>query len=759
MNSLSEYNGPAPAGFDDAAASQQSEDTVNPAKLVLDRMQNHWLHATLLGAVLAGVLAPLAYFLAPVKYVAQGLVKVQNRLTTLIADTPETKGLDDFGAVLSEAALQIGTGRLLESVANVALGQAPLPETPPAGARNREAEQQIVAGLFAKSGERSGVVVLGGDLSADPDLRGSKLVIVSYESSDRAVPAPVVNMVLDQYLKLYGPDSETAFTQTIQRLRTERDDVSKRISAKTIEIQAELRNTPYGTPDIEVVFAGMVKQLQDIDAELGTAKADKARLEERFSASGQTGEPSDQMVLEPNMNEVESDPEVAKARGDLDRLLAEEEGLARRYPASHSARRLHLSRIENAREAYLVARAAVASRMRTQFGGDGTYGAVKGRILELEARRKKTRDEVDRLSGIKSKLEELGREREGLQEQYNELSDSMNDRERESESIRRGRVEISAWAEAPMRPSSDKRIQLAVVGGLGGFGLAFLAFFIRGTLDPRAYRESQLQADAKLRPLGVVPDMSDAASDDEARQLASSCVHRLRNKIESKRAIGGSYAIMVTSCFQGDGKTTVAVALALSYAEAGHSTVLVDCDFIGRALSHQFASLSLEGVRESLRQGSIGDRVRKVGTNLSLLPVGFDRAFSANNVQTGTLRRLVNALKDRFEIVIIDAGPMTASVEAIPVASSCDGAVLTIRRGRSRARLGESIKDIRETGCDYLGLVLNYADREDCIRYGSVSKMSAEVARALDGQFAPAAPHPLIGPSVGDVQDDSKTSN
>jgi Mrp family chromosome partitioning ATPase len=175
----------------------------------------------------------------------------------------------------------------------------------------------------------------------------------------------------------------------------------------------------------------------------------------------------------------------------------------------------------------------------------------------------------------------------------------------------------------------------------------------------------------------------------------------------------------------------------------------VDCDFIGRALSHQFKHLHSPGVCEVLRRGSLGSEVVSVGEQLSLLPVGADISFNASNLQIGALRRLLRTLRDQFDVIIVDSGPVTASVEAIPVASSCDGAVMVIRRGRSRSRLPESVKELTDAGIDYLGLVLNYADADDCRRYGSISKMSAEVARALSGSNAPASSHPLLGDAKG----------
>ena len=97
--------------------------------------------------------------------------------------------------------------------------------------------------------------------------------------------------------------------------------------------------------------------------------------------------------------------------------------------------------------------------------------------------------------------------------------------------------------------------------------------------------------------------------------------------------------------------------------------------------------------------------------------------------------------KTIYDIIVVDSGPITASIEALPIASAVDGAILTLRRGRSRSRLAECRKDLKSVGTDYLGVVLNYAGRSDCEHYGSTSKMSEAVSDEIEssGATAPAA--------------------
>ncbi len=239
--------------------------------------------------------------------------------------------------------------------------------------------------------------------------------------------------------------------------------------------------------------------------------------------------------------------------------------------------------------------------------------------------------------------------------------------------------------------------------------------------------------------------MKELEGDKDSKDLASNCVHRVRTRIESRRTPGDGYALMVSSPFQGDGKTTLAVALAWSYAESGYRTLLVDCDFIGQALSFQFGRLGVPGVREALQGEDPCQFVMDAGApSLSILPVGRDRHFGASRVHPTGLRRLFRELRNRYDIIIVDTGPMTASIEALPVASSVDGVVLSLRRGRSRERLDECIADINSVGAEYLGVVLNYAERKDCLRYGSVSRMSVEISRALEGRQESPPRHPLL---------------
>jgi capsular exopolysaccharide synthesis family protein len=389
---------------------------------------------------------------------------------------------------------------------------------------------------------------------------------------------------------------------------------------------------------------------------------------------------------------------------------------------------------------------AAGELWRSGVGVSPRYSEIVERRKALDRDGERLRAEISTLNDAQARSETILRRIGQLQSDEMIFLERIKQLTTEEDAIRQGRVSVQQYAVARNEPSSDKRAMMALLGAGGGAAVSFGFFFLLGTLDRRTYGSWQLDSGGEnLLLAGSIPDMDEVSEDPEMATLATNCVHRIRTRIESRRTPGDGYVIMVSSPFQGDGKTTLAVSLAWSYAESGHRTLLVDSDFVGMALSHQFDKLKRPGLREVLTGADAMSLVEPLGTPfLSILPVGADRSFGAAKVHPGSLRKVFNTLRKGYDIIIVDTGPMTASIEALPVAAAADGVVLSLRRGRSRSRLQECIREIEQVGSQYLGVVLNFAQKADCIRYGSVSRMSASVSKALEGENEPRSPHPLL---------------
>jgi capsular exopolysaccharide synthesis family protein len=721
----------------------------NPVLLVADRLQNRWIPCIVVGVALAVLLGAAGYLFAPVKYASTGLLSVEYSLDAIIDDTPETAELDNYDAYVLQQAALVADPRVLEAVVTRARGGTISERAARIGEAQARREQEVLRRVFDSTGTLGGVELLRQGLRAQAERRSS-LIEVRFEYSEPEVPAAAVNAIIDAYLEIHGPDAETDFTrkrQTVSDLITQN---RRRVEQMMEERITLLKDAPYGSSNLAGSMQSLVEKAREADSKL---EALAAQIDKILEQTGKSLEnpPPDSTQLVPTIVELDAiDPTLVQKRRELEAARVERSLLDQSYREGHPAYARVDRRIVALDRALEAARDGALNIWREGEGRSRSFGELRRQQDQLRKRIAGLREEVDRANALLARLGQLDRRIADANAEGGVLGERLAGLDREAESIRRGRVSVQQSGVQLPRPDSDKRLQLAAVGAGGGLGLSFAFFFMLGTVNPRAYRASQLANDTRgLRWLGVIPDMTEASRDPMMKELASNCIHRVRNKIEASRTPGDGYVIMVTSPFQGDGKTMVAGSLAYSYADSGHKTLIVDCDFIGRAMSHQFGHLHSPGVREVVRRGTVGDEIVSISDNLSILPVGVDANVSASNLQFNALRRLLRTLRDRYEIIIVDTGPVTASVEAIPIAASCDGALLTLRRGRSRARLPEAIRELETAGAEYLGVVLNYADRDDCMKYGSISKMSAEVARALTGGAA-AATHPLIGAARAD---------
>jgi succinoglycan biosynthesis transport protein ExoP len=704
----------------DSPVPTSGEGGANLWTLLNDRMQGRWKWAISGGAVLGLSLAVVGFRMAVVSYSARGLVQVESELPTLVMQTPETRTLTNFAGFMGSQAELMRDSRVVTDALKSDQLQAHL------AALGDDPQTSLQRGLS--------VQVIG----------GTNLISVQYSAEDRRLAQAAVNSIIEAYFRIYGPNAETIHTRTIQQVRTLLTDSRRRLADLESERERVVRDSAFGTLDATGFLDELVREAAEIQEELTRVETLRASIESIAAAEDRPVAPQD--VAPPTDDDLlAADPSLAslvEAVGEDQRNLSQ---LRARMSDQHPQVRQAISRLEATRNGVDAKRKELREQWAATMGSQFGYAALGVRAEDLAEQLAAIRGQIQKDQRDRSRIAAIDRDASVINADLVRYEDRLSGLETESESIRQGRVTIRAMAQLPTAPSRDRRIQYGAAGFMGGFAASLAAFFLLGTIDRRAFVSRQLESDSsRFRPLGVVPDMSRLGESDEERVLLEDCVHRIRNRVEVRRNhTERGFALKVSSPFQGDGKTSVAAALAWSYAQAGYRTVMVDADFIGRALSHQFSMLGVEGVREAMREPArVLELIRTARPNLDILPAGSDKGVTAGHMQPAAMRELLSTLRDRYEIVVVDSGPMTASVESLPIIGAVDGVVLVLRRGRNRDRLRECIDDIRHVGTPYLGAILNYASLSDCQRYSSLSRVSAELGEHSDAAMDPL--HPVV---------------
>jgi len=312
----------------------------------------------------------------------------------------------------------------------------------------------------------------------------------------------------------------------------------------------------------------------------------------------------------------------------------------------------------------------------------------------------------------------------------------------ESADVVDGRIEMITAAALPLGPGNHaKRVQYAVMGAVGGAGMGVALVLLLGLLD----RHLRHASDAELslpdvKMLGILPTLPEKLDDPEQGEMAAHSVHHIRAMLQLRQD-AGSRVFSITSASAGSGKSSLTVALGLSFASSGSRVLVLDCDLVGGGLTLRLLGAESvgKGVLDACAKTPLEDCVAPTGTKgMDVLPLGKARPQDAASLSPKALRRLIAEARKRYDVVIIDTGPALGSLEASMVAPEADAVVMVLSRGDRKGVVNQSIQRIRGVGAHIAGLVFNHALEYDIahMSYGSQSFQSRPPRRAR-----PAAGH------------------
>jgi capsular exopolysaccharide synthesis family protein len=289
----------------------------------------------------------------------------------------------------------------------------------------------------------------------------------------------------------------------------------------------------------------------------------------------------------------------------------------------------------------------------------------------------------------------------------------------------------------PARPAKTRNIALSfVIGLVGGIGLALL----REYMDNTVKSPDDIEALVRLPSLAVVPAFSESNGDRPRSKLlkgASSNGHEKRVELvaqhlpksqmsEAFRALRTALllsqadhppqVILVTSALPREGKTTAAANLAVTLAQLGDRTLLIDADLrkpgIGRLLS--LGSGKYAGLSSYLAGVSSLDLVtiqHPAIPNLSAIPTGPLPPNPADLLSSHKLTEAIAELRTKFKFIVIDSPPVMAATDAVILSVKADGVLLVVRSGETPKEAFTRTRDLLlSVKCHLLGVVLNAVD-------------------------------------------------
>jgi len=283
---------------------------------------------------------------------------------------------------------------------------------------------------------------------------------------------------------------------------------------------------------------------------------------------------------------------------------------------------------------------------------------------------------------------------------------------------------------APVSPNFSLNISLAVaLGFLVGFMLAFAVDTLDNTVrTPEAAEELvgapmlgllPLLTDAKHRTAEDAP-MRDLTVHREPTSLAAEACKSIRTNLMFLSAQKEVRVFAVTSPGPRDGKTTAAISLAITMAQAGARVLIIDTDMRKPRVHKSFGLAVDRGISTAIMgEAKLRDLIiHSEVPNLDVLPCGPIPPNPAELLHTERFRDILAECRRDYDKVILDAPPTAPVTDPAVIGSITDGVVLVMRAGHTtRESALHARRNLTDAGARILGLVVNQADQKGG-RYG-----------------------------------------
>jgi len=307
-----------------------------------------------------------------------------------------------------------------------------------------------------------------------------------------------------------------------------------------------------------------------------------------------------------------------------------------------------------------------------------------------------------------------------------------------------GNVLIIDAARKANQPSKPNRLLIVLIGLVLGGGMAFGYVFIRNYFDNTVKTPEDIQ-NRNISVLAWIPQIEGSPIDGQKDyefvvakrpdSIPSEAFRALRTRVQfSKIDRDALKVILVTSSAPQEGKTTVSINLAGSFAQTNKRTLIVDCDLRKPRMHNVFKQARFPGVIDYLfGQATLNEIIRKSElNNLDFITAGTIPPNPAEMLESDQMGQFINDMRERYDIVILDSPPIIAVTDSEILARKVDGTILVVSAEVTEIEMMEkSIDLLKNAHAPFIGTVLNNFSYKS--GYGSYYKYYYYYSRPTNG--------------------------
>ena len=535
------------------------------------------------------------------------------------------------------------------------------------------------------------------------------LLTITYRDADAQLAADVANGIADSYLRNIFDTRVKEAGRLSSSMEQQLIDLKEKMASTHRALMTYQRDL--GTADPEQKTAVLVARLQALNTESSAAEADRIAKEAVYREA-----------REGTLPEVEVSAQSSDLTKDVEKLQVAKANLAlvgATYGDQHPEYKKAAAQVAEAQLALDESRVNVATRIGVEY----RQTLVREQMLSRAVT--ETKEQVDDLTSQSFNYLQLKHEAETAEKVYEDLFAKIKQSGINSE-LQNNIIRLADSARPAARPIFPDWIRIVCLS-MAFFVFACSAAVIWAELtDATAKEPGAVEAALGVPVVCSLPKVTNMelrlALGPDGMRIAGSRwrglqggffdegVRHLRGYLMLSEQSHAPKSILITSALPGEGKSTLALSLAMAHAEQGKRTLLIDADLRQPAIERIVRLDPDAGLAEVLAHRSHWSSVTRSvpgRPNLSVLGSGLPLPLALALIGP-QMRGILDQAVLQFDLVVIDSPPLLGCAETLELAVAADLAVLAVRSGQTPMKsLAAAVETLRRVNVAIAGLVLN----------------------------------------------------
>lgn len=584
------------------------------------------------------------------------------------------------------------------------------------------------------------------------------IVSISFESPLPTEASAIINMTMDTYSALSTEQNRTMAVSALEFLRTERakleadlvstedslqkfmnrtmliavDPQSAELISTIADLEVEKQKLEVGLVAVNAGISQYENQLNEIKPGLADQYSEAiGPVIERYQFALAELETNKLLYLTKNPEISETNPELVRIENEIEKVKQQIKDRTNNLLSSGSD--LYLSFMGSGE-------GAITQRI----------SSISQRLIELkvEQAQLETQEKViaERYSNVNNRFEELPDEIIQLarlkrnvrvnEEMYLQVSAQFSEMSLwEKTQFGLGRpLDYAIPAKKPIKPKKKIIVIIGfILGGIVAVGFILIREMVNDTIT-----STDVLKEFRKPVLGAIPDFSVIGElDPNERQYIgdksvsnqlitlfdhispiSEAYRRLRINVVYANPDKDYKILMVSSATKGEGKSTVAANLAVTFTGSEKKVLIIDLD-LRRPTQHKIFGENKEpGLSDALFDSTKDVRLSTVAPNVDLITVGHKTPEPASVLDSKRLKQLIDKYKVEYDHIILDTAPYGIISDSASLLRLIDGLIVVSRFNVTTKReLKFTLEGLEHLNADVLGIVLNAFDPKKSTDY------------------------------------------